>query len=57
MERLTDKQLHEQAHKRVEFRTHLLVYLIINGMLWLVWYLTGSLTRGLYGQWRGGAQD
>ncbi|WP_345238999.1 2TM domain-containing protein, partial [Flavisolibacter ginsenosidimutans] len=33
---------YKQAHKRVEFRTHLLVYLIINGMLWLVWYLTGG---------------
>ena len=42
MERLTDTQLHELARKRVEFKRHLLVYLVINGTLWLIWYLTGS---------------
>ena len=38
----TDKQLHELAHKRVDFRRHLVVYCIIIGMLWLIWYLTGN---------------
>ena len=38
----TDKQLHELARKRVDFRRHLIVYCIINGMLWIIWYLTGQ---------------
>lgn len=42
MQHLTDAQLREQARKRVEFRTHLIVYCVINGALWLTWYLTGS---------------
>ena len=42
MQPLSDKQLHELARKRVEFRRHLIVYLVINGVLWLLWYVTGS---------------
>ena len=42
MQAVTDKQLHELARKRVEFRTHLVVYVVINTMLWGVWYFTGS---------------
>lgn len=42
MEKLNDKQLYEQARKRVEFRRHFVVYFVINSMLWLIWYLTGS---------------
>jgi len=38
----TDKQLHELARKRVDFRRHLIVYCIVNGMLWLIWYLIGQ---------------
>jgi hypothetical protein len=41
MQSLTDKQLRELAHKRVEFRTHLLVYFIVNGALWVIWWFTG----------------
>lgn len=38
----SDTHLHELARKRVEFRRHLVVYFVINGMLWLLWYLTGQ---------------
>ena len=41
MEAYNERQLRELARKRVEFRTHLLVYSIINGVLWLIWFLTG----------------
>lgn len=41
MQTLTDTQLHELARKRVEFRTHLIVYCVVNGALWLLWYITG----------------
>jgi hypothetical protein len=37
----TDKQLHEMARKRVDFRRHLIVYCIINAIFWIIWYLTG----------------
>jgi len=40
MQTSTDNQLHEQAHKRVEFKTHLLVYCVVNGFLWMIWALT-----------------
>lgn len=40
MQTLTDKQLHELAHKRVEFRTHLIVYFVVNAGLWLIWFFT-----------------
>lgn len=42
MRTLTDAQLHELAHKRVEFRTHLLVYVVIISALWIIWYVTGE---------------
>jgi hypothetical protein len=42
MQNLNDKQLHELAHKRVEFRIHLVVFLVINSMLWVIWLLTGQ---------------
>ena len=41
MQLLTEHQLRELAHKRVEFRTHLVVYFVINAFLWLIWYFTG----------------
>lgn len=42
MATISDNQLHELARKRVEFRTHLVVYLITNVFLWLIWYFTGQ---------------
>lgn len=37
----SDLQLHELARKRVEFRVHLTVYLVVNAVLWAIWYFTG----------------
>ena len=42
MSSLTDTQLRQLAHKRVEFRTHLVVYIVINTSLWIIWYATGG---------------
>ncbi len=36
----SDAQLRELAHKRVDFRRHLVVYLVVNGLLWVIWYFT-----------------
>jgi hypothetical protein len=43
MHTYTDKQLHDLARKRVEFRSHLVVYCVINSVLWLIWFLTGGV--------------
>ena len=42
MEPLTDKQLRQLARKRIEFRSHLVVYLVMNSVLWTIWYFTGG---------------
>ena len=42
MQTFNESQLRQLAHKRVEFRTHLIVYFIINGAFWTVWYFTGQ---------------
>ncbi|MGZ5133859.1 MAG: 2TM domain-containing protein [Flavitalea sp.] len=41
MQSLTDKQLRDLAKKRVEFRAHLVVYFIMNAVLWIIWWFTG----------------
>ena len=37
-----DRELHERAKKRVEFKSHLIVYTVIISTLWLIWFLTGG---------------
>ena len=41
MQVLNDTQLRELAKKRVDFRRHLIVFFVINSMLWIIWYVTG----------------
>ena len=41
MQSPTDTQLQELARKRVDFRKHLVVYFVINSVLWLIWLVTG----------------
>ncbi len=42
----TDSDLRARAEARVkareDFRIHLFVYLAINGLLWIVWFLSGA---------------
>jgi len=40
MQTFTDTQLHERARRRVEFRTHLIVYVITISTLWIIWMIT-----------------
>ena len=42
MQTFTDAQLRELAHKRVEFRIHLIVYFVVNAALWGLWWFTGQ---------------
>jgi len=37
-----DDPLWQQAKARADFKTHLTTYLIINGMLWLIWFFTSG---------------
>lgn len=37
----SDNQLRELAHKRVDFKRHLTVYLVMNAAFWAIWYVTG----------------
>lgn len=41
-----DPQLWHIARKRASFKSHLVTYLLVNGGLWLIWYLTGGRTYG-----------
>ncbi len=41
-----DKQLWELAEKRVSFRRHLAMYLVVNSFLWILWLLTGARSYG-----------
>lgn len=42
MQASTDTQLHELARKRVDFRAHLIVYVVTNTFLWIIWFFTGG---------------
>jgi len=41
MQTPNDTQLHELARKRVDFRRHLMVYFLMNAVLWTIWLVTG----------------
>ncbi len=41
-----DPQLWYLARKRASFKSHLIIYLIVNAGLWLLWYFTGGRTYG-----------
>lgn len=37
-----DEKLWKAAKRRVEFKKHLLVYLVVNAGLWAIWFFSGS---------------
>ncbi|MGC4100222.1 2TM domain-containing protein [Ferruginibacter sp.] len=39
-------ELWEIAQKRVSFKNHAVIYLIINAFLWGIWFFTGNQHRG-----------
>lgn len=52
MENLQDekeKMLWKQAKKRVGFRNHLYMYLLINTFFWAMWFFTGREEDGEHG--------
>jgi 2TM domain len=38
-----DAKLWQQAKARAEFKTHLSIYVIVNAMLWAIWFFTGGV--------------
>jgi hypothetical protein len=42
MENEKDKVLWQIAKDRVEFKRHLMVYVVINIFLWILWYVTSG---------------
>ena len=41
-----DEVLWEIAKKRASFKSHLLVYLLVNVFLWGIWYFSGNSDSG-----------
>ncbi len=39
-----DPVLWEIAQRRVSFRTHFLVYIVMNGFFWAIWFFSGRHT-------------
>lgn len=38
-----DAELWQQAKARADFKTHLVTFIIINGMLWIIWLVTAGI--------------
>jgi hypothetical protein len=47
MEVIRDEQLWKIAKKRAAFKRHLASYLIVNGFLWALWYITAGRWTGI----------
>ncbi len=43
MEEVKNDQLWQQAKARVDFKSHLTVYVIINALLWLIWLFSSGI--------------
>lgn len=41
MSKLTEQQLHNKAQKRVDIKYHLVVYVLVNILLWVIWAVNG----------------
>ena len=41
-----DPELWEIAQKRAAFRKHFSTYIIVNGFLWALWFVTGNQHKG-----------
>jgi hypothetical protein len=42
MRTLTDYEIHELQHTRVQFKHHLVVFLIVNLLFWAAWFFSGT---------------
>jgi hypothetical protein len=46
-----DPQLWEIAQRRASFKSHFLIYLVMVGFFWLIWWFTGAHTGGMGLPW------
>lgn len=51
MKELSEEELREEAKKRIAFKTHAATYVIINLVIWGVYYITGSRTSPPWPIW------
>ena len=54
MEVIKDEELWKIATKRAKFKKHLVTYIIVNGFLWAIWYVTAGRNSDLdniFGAW------
>jgi hypothetical protein len=42
MSNLYEEQLKRDAQKRVDFRRHLSIYLVVSTLLWVIWVFSGG---------------
>lgn len=49
--KLSDEKLYEEAQARVNFKRHLVFYLIINGLIWAIWYFLRARNGYYDGFW------
>lgn len=42
MTKMTEEQIRKLAEDRVDFKVHFFIYVVINLLIWGVWYFTGS---------------
>ena len=47
MEIIKDPELWRIASKRAKFKRHLAAYIIVNGFLWAIWFVTVGKDEGL----------
>ncbi len=46
-----DAELWQQAKARADFKTHLVSFVIINGMLWIIWLVTAGISTHPWPIW------
>jgi hypothetical protein len=46
-----DAELWQQAKARADFKNHVVTYVIIIGMLWMVWFFTGGVNSHPWPIW------
>ena len=42
MNKLSEEQLKKEAKKRVDFKYHLLIYVLVTVILWTIWQISGG---------------
>ena len=49
-----DEKLWKMAKRRVKFKNHLISYILVNGLLWVIWAFSGQLGSSYFDGYRVG---